>query len=410
MYRLAPFALLLGFWAACSPAQTDQNPADATAVAPKFWRGNTHTHTLWSDGNGAPELVADWYLHNGYDFLVLSDHNILSSGEKWFPVRDSNRSRLTSTRVKELQGQFGVGAVELRANAQGLQEMRLHTLAELRRQFERPGKFLFLQGEEITDQFQKANIHINAINLDQLITPQHGTSITDTLQRNFDAIEKQAQRQGRPILAHLNHPNFTWSMTWQDFASIRGERFFEVYNGHSGVRNYGDAAHPATETMWDLVNTARLRKHDLPLLYGVATDDSHEYFQWGAGKTNPGRGWVMVQSPVLLADRLLAAMDAGEFYASSGVSLISIQHTPNSLSLQIQGQQGVTFTTEFVGTRGAQLGVVLASSDSLTPSYTFQGDELFVRARVRSSAAHPNPYATGDPQMAWIQPVRGLGH
>jgi histidinol phosphatase-like PHP family hydrolase len=409
MLRLAPFALALGFWVACSPVEPDSETAHESTEAPIFWRGNTHTHTLWSDGNGAPELVVDWYLHHDYDFLVLSDHNILSTGEKWFPVSEDKRSRLTADRVADLQGQFGASSVLLRETEQGQQEMRLHTLPELRSQFERPGKFLFLQGEEITDQFQRANIHINAINLDQLIAPQHGDSISDTLQRNFDAIEEQAQRQGSPILAHLNHPNFTWSMTWQDFAGIKGERFFEVYNGHSGVRNYGDAAHPATETMWDLVNTARLREFDLPLLYGVATDDSHEYFQWGAGKTNPGRGWVMVQSPILQADRLVQAMDDGEFYASSGVSLISFAHDASGLSLSIGGQEGASYTTEFVGTRGSESGVVLASSQSLTPSYTFAGDELFVRARVRSSLAHPNPYAAGDPQMAWLQPVRGPG-
>ena len=41
---------------------------------PRWWKGNTHTHTLWSDGDGAPELVAGLYKEAGYHFLVLSDH------------------------------------------------------------------------------------------------------------------------------------------------------------------------------------------------------------------------------------------------------------------------------------------------------------------------------------------------
>jgi len=49
----------------------------------KWYKGNTHTHTFWSDGDDFPEMVADWYKGNGYDFLVLSDHNIPSRGEKW---------------------------------------------------------------------------------------------------------------------------------------------------------------------------------------------------------------------------------------------------------------------------------------------------------------------------------------
>ena len=38
----------------------------------RWWRGNTHTHTLWSDGDDIPELVADWYKRNGYHFLAIT--------------------------------------------------------------------------------------------------------------------------------------------------------------------------------------------------------------------------------------------------------------------------------------------------------------------------------------------------
>jgi len=35
------------------------------------------------------------------------------------------------------------------------------------------------------------------------------------------------------------------------------------------------------------------------------------------------------------------------------------------------------------------------------------GNELYVRARVTSSKPHPNPFAEGDHEMAWVQPVLG---
>ena len=38
-------------------------------------------------------------------------------------------------------------------------------------------------------------------------------------------------------------------------------------------------------------------------------------------------------------------------------------------------------------------------------SYTFRGDELYVRAVVVSSRPHPDPYAEGDFETAWLQPV-----
>jgi hypothetical protein len=58
----------------------------ADESAPRWWKGNLHTHTLWSDGDNYPEMVADWYKQNGYNFLALSDHNILSNVEKWVTV------------------------------------------------------------------------------------------------------------------------------------------------------------------------------------------------------------------------------------------------------------------------------------------------------------------------------------
>ena len=49
----------------------------------QWFKGNTHTHSLWSDGNDFPEMICSWYRDQGYHFLVLSDHNTLQRGEKW---------------------------------------------------------------------------------------------------------------------------------------------------------------------------------------------------------------------------------------------------------------------------------------------------------------------------------------
>ena len=83
---------------------------------PTWWKGNTHTHTLWSDGDAAPEHVVDWYVSHGYHFLVLSDHNVLSDGDRWFPVSESQGSRLRAADVESLEARFGSGWVR-RADA-----------------------------------------------------------------------------------------------------------------------------------------------------------------------------------------------------------------------------------------------------------------------------------------------------
>ena len=51
----------------------------ATQTETRWFKGNTHTHTINSDGDTAPDEVVRWYREHDYQFLVLSDHNFLTS-------------------------------------------------------------------------------------------------------------------------------------------------------------------------------------------------------------------------------------------------------------------------------------------------------------------------------------------
>ncbi len=55
------------------------------------------------------------------------------------------------------------------------------------------------------------------------------------------------------------------------------ERHFEVYNGHPIVGHLGDEHRPGVERLWDIANTIRLVDLHAEPLFGIATDDSHNY-------------------------------------------------------------------------------------------------------------------------------------
>jgi hypothetical protein len=418
-------ALLAGY-AALHPATPHAAETDS-AGGTRWYKGNLHTHSLWSDGNDFPEMIVDWYVQNGYDFLALSDHNILSRGERWI-AEDVPSKRGAIGGFERYRERFGDEWVETRER-EGVREIRLKTLEEFRPLFEKPEKFLMLEAEEITDTFRSLPIHINATNVDEYIRPQGGESVRDTIARNLRAVEEQSRRLRRPILAHLNHPNFGYAVTAEDMAHVPEQRFFEIYNGHPAVNQLGDATHASLERMWDVANTIRIADLQLPPLYGLGTDDSHNYF--GDRGASPGRGWVMVRATRLDPETLLRALYAGDFYASSGVVLEDVQLDTEAkkLRISISPDEGVEYVTEFVGTRegfdptshpvldaaGNELpvtrrysddvGRVLARVRGTSPSYEFQGDELYVRAIVTSTRPHPNPSIEGQFEQAWTQPV-----
>jgi len=396
----------------------------ASAAEPRWWKGNLHTHSLWSDGDDFPESIADWYKQHGYHFLAMSDHNRMLEGEQW--VTESKKHHFPEALAKN-QRRFGADWLQ-RRDRQGTNQYRLKTLEEFRGQLEEPGRFLMIPSEEITSGHLSFPVHINATNLRKKISARGGTNVLDVMQRGVDAVLEQRRQTGQPMFPHINHPNFGWGITAEDLMQVQGERFFEVYNGHPSVHNEGDATHAGMERMWDIVLAWRIGKLDLPPMYGLAVDDSHHYHSHGVGKSNNGRGWVMVRSERLDPASVIAAMEAGEFYSSSGVSLRRIERSTNTLRIEVETEPGVTYTVRFIGTRRGfdatrspvvsakgepiratqrysdQIGETLLVVAGPRAEYSLRGDELYVRAVVNSSQKIANPSRKGETASAWIQP------
>ena len=103
-------------------------PAARSAPSPPgaWYKGNLHTHTINSYGDSSPDEVVRWYKEHRYNFLVLTDHNYLTS-------------------VTGLNAVLGA-----------------------------EGQFLVVRGEEVTDKFQDKPVHVNALNPKALIPPQGG--------------------------------------------------------------------------------------------------------------------------------------------------------------------------------------------------------------------------------------------
>ena len=148
---------------------------------------------------------------------------------------------------------------------------------------------------------------------------------------------------------------------------------------------YGGPGKFSYEEIWDGVLSAGV------VVFGVATDDSHNYHDFTPEKSNPGRGWVAVRAAELSRDAIVDALAMGEFYASTGVTLSELETSADGVRVEIEPQPDRLYSTRFVG-KGGRL---LAEVAGLEAEYMPAGDEGYVRTVVVSSGN----------TKAWTQPV-----
>jgi len=379
----------------------DSTKSTNEVVKKRWYKGNLHTHSFWSDGDEFPETILDWYKSHDYQFIALSDHNTISMEEKWIQVREDS---IYQKSFEKYLSTYGEDWVEHKTDS-GKVHVKLKTYAEYRDLFEEPGEFLVIHSEEITDRYEGKHVHMNATNIQEKIDPQGGNSISEVMQNNLDAVLEQRKETGVPIMPHINHPNFYYSISLEDMISLKGERFFEVYNGHPMVHNMGDSTHISTEEMWDQINISYLAAKK-PIMYGLATDDSHNYHKMGNKWSNSGRGWVMVQSDTLSAPALIEAMEKGDFYSTTGVTLKTVDLDNKILKVEVEPEAGINYTITFLGSlKGGAEVQELKTVEGGSANFELTDDILFVRSKITSSKLQKNPIEDIKYESAWTQPL-----
>ena len=402
-----------------------------------WYKGNLHMHSYWTDGHDFPEMVADWFKSAGYNFIAFTEHDRHQTGEKWVScdlARGSGRSMREGKLLQKYIQRFGASWVETREEGEAV--VRVKPLSEYRHLVEVAGQFLVMTGEEVTstwgDVSAGSHTHwINVFNTPEPVVPQHDPDASArVMQATLNAAQSLGQLSGSEVLVFLNHPNFCWNATAEDIAAVEDLRHIEIYTALNMCNTFGDDLHCPVERIWDVALTLRLGDGG-DLIYGLATDDCHTYaHHWKLGDTAlPGRAWICVQSDWLTPEHILGAVNRGDYYCSSGVELDDIEVRGDRFTFAIRPREGVRYTTRFIGTPigvdmsseavrdsggrevrttrtySEEIGKVLYETTDLMPSYTFTGNELYVRAVVTSDVPHPNPTGPMDCEKAWPQPV-----
>jgi len=397
--------------------------------AADWYRGNIHMHSFWSDGNVYPEQAVDWYKDNGYHFVVLSDHtNLQLDPQRWINVGTGHWIPLYEKYIEKY------GPAETR-ETDGKQQIRLHTIHELKQKLDIPGKFLMIPGHEMNAGANGVTLHAIAVNVTETIPFRTGETLAESIDKNALAVKKNGEDHGHSSIFMLNHPIWPYyDIDPLSMAQAKETRLYEFLCANGGPSEGWDESDRFWnyESLWDIVTAFRI-VHGAPLIFGLGTDDTHDYTNFRDRGDNPGQSWVVVRADKLEPDSIVHALQQGDFYTSNGVEMedIAFDRTTGTLSVKVKPVEGVKYVIRFIGTKkgfdrtvepfemekteknparkgwsfSKDFGVELKSVDGTEASYRLKDDDLYARAIISSDQPKDiHAGLTPDVGTAWTQP------
>jgi hypothetical protein len=337
------------------------SPLEVEAAAPdlpsEVWlKGSTHVHARPSGDSSEPiDHVVKWYEDHHYDFIVLTDHNRVSE------IADDTRGQIAVSAPGN--GLIVLAGIELTHNPIGC----------------------LPQG----DKSKKCRIHVNAIG----VTGRPGGKLEWAERKSHDRLDMYhaamvAAKALGASCVQINHPQWFWGMTGDLLANLArgGAHMVEIANVQFGKWNRGDKDHPSMETIWDAALAQGVE------LWGVASDDAHDYRGKKSAKYPAGGAWVVVKArrdPRAILD----ALAAGHFYATTGISLDHAEVDGGDLVVEVAASESGQFTIQWIE-NGKLVDTVTGKAARRAIPQTG-----FIRAVVLRD----------DGKTAWIQPARRPG-
>lgn len=247
-----------------------------------FLKGALHCHTTRSDGQCTPEEVVRLLHEHGYQFMAITDHDIVN-------------------------------------HVNPCPDVPMTMLSGMEREMNLPGP----------GQDQPHTVHVVGVGVPgDVRTPAQDTRF-ERWALSSSADDAQAmidQLHSFGMITHYCHPE--WSGTcYQEFKNLRGNYAMEVWNSVC-VQNFELDSNAA---YWDEALS------EGNSMWGVAVDDGHE-------KRNYCNGFVMVSADND-AQSILDALQKGEFYASCGPEILDLYMEGNTVHVKCSPVRSIQFRT-----------------------------------------------------------------
>ena len=255
-----------------------------------FYKANLHCHTTLSDGELTPAQVKEVYRAHGYSIVAFTDHELLHDNSS---LTDDTFLALVGYEIAAKGPASGQGVFEeekcvhlnlLGRDPHGVTHVCYHPDAA--RKFDHDG---------VAD----------AVPFFGDLLPRENTAAW------VNRVVAEAKAHG--FIVAFNHP--FWScLNYADYKDYAGFWGLELFNTGCHVSGHDDAP---------VVYDQFLRQGKFP--FPLATDDNHQGLAYvGAPDSDMLGGWIMVRAPKLDYDTVFAALERGDFYASTGPSFESL--------------------------------------------------------------------------------------
>ena len=321
-----------------------------------YYKANLHCHTTRSDGRATPEQVKEEYKKRGYSAVAFTDHDHLL-----------NCSHLTDESFVAING-FEL-SVAGRKIDEAYSPRPSSVMAHINFLSKDPDCDVTPCYHDKYDWYKFEDLR-HLVKYDEPYTRVYShEGINDMIRIGHE----------RGFLITLNHPNWSFQ-TAEDYLGYKDLDFIEVYNTGTILSGHHD-----DEAALDNMMKAGKR------IFPVAADDNHNIHGFEGSLTDSFRGWVMINSERLGYGELMSALEAGNFYASTGPEIYSLTlNDEGVVSIKTSGVSRIFLISQ--GRRNCRL---IAEEGKLMYSGSFRIPESVVRFRIRIDDEYGRSAYTG---------------
>lgn len=267
------------------------------------YKAALHVHTTISDGRMTPEEVRDAYYGAGYAVVAFTDHQV------FVPHNDFTTDDF-----------LAINSVEFARNKQPGEQGGwpfIHTY-HLNLYAKDPATDYTSVIAPSTVWLKQSRPYISPAMMENTYTPEYSVE-------SFNEWIRRANEDG--FLVCYNHPLGN-RHSYPDYAGLKGLWGIEWFN-------YGSNRGGMIETIGPMDDLL----HNGQQVFPIAADDSHDL----AGCFG---GFCMIQADRLDYTTVMAALERGDFYSSTGPLLESVTLEDTRLTVRTSGVRDIFVTTE----------------------------------------------------------------